>query len=177
MLSKGKIYRRDFLENIMIFIAVGTQKFQFNRLLQSFDYLIESGQIEEKVFAQVGYSDYIPQNYQHVNFLDSADFEKYILECSILVTHSGVGTIVTGLRNNKKIIVVPRQKRYGEHIDNHQIEIAEAFSKSQYVQMCMDENMLYEAIEITRKREFIPYISQREKTVMLVENYLSGLER
>ena len=46
----------------MIFITVGSQKFQFNRLLEQIDLLIENKIIKEEVFAQIGSSDYIPKN-------------------------------------------------------------------------------------------------------------------
>ena len=58
----------------MIFITVGSQKFQFNRLLRKIDDLIQNGVIAEKVFAQVGYSDYIPRNFAYKQFLDREEF-------------------------------------------------------------------------------------------------------
>ena len=47
----------------MIFITLGSQKFQFDRLLKEVDRLIADGVIQEKVFAQIGASEYLPQNY------------------------------------------------------------------------------------------------------------------
>ena len=111
----------------MIFVTLGTQKFQFNRLLRMMDDLIENKKIHERVFAQIGNSDYLPQYYEYCNFLSNNDYEEYIKNCDILVSHSGVGTIMTGLRYRRKIIVVPRLSKYGEHIDDHQTQIAQSF--------------------------------------------------
>ncbi|WP_182434315.1 glycosyltransferase [Clostridium sp. AM49-4BH] len=67
-------------------------------------------------------------------------YEEYIKNCDILVSHSGVGTIMTGLKYRRKIIVVPRLSKYGEHIDDHQTQIAQSFSKLNYVLMYSDED-------------------------------------
>ena len=54
-----------------IFITLGSQKFQFNRLLKAVDELCEKGTIDaEDVFAQIGYSDYLPKNFSYKKFLD-----------------------------------------------------------------------------------------------------------
>ena len=59
----------------MIFITLGSQKFQFNRLLQAVDELIEKGVIADEVFAQIGYSDYEPKYFEYKQFLDREEFE------------------------------------------------------------------------------------------------------
>ena len=58
----------------MIFITLGSQKFQFNRLLQAVDELIEKGVIDDEVFAQIGYSDYEPKHFEYKQFLDREEF-------------------------------------------------------------------------------------------------------
>lgn len=92
----------------MIFVAVGTQKFQMNRLLEEIDNCIEGRDITEKVFAQIGNSTYHPKNYEYSTFLCKEDFEERVKECNLLITHSGVATIITGLKFDKPVIVVPR---------------------------------------------------------------------
>ena len=58
----------------MIFITLGSQKFQFNRLLKAVDELVAAGKIKDEVFAQIGYSDYKPTNYKYEQFLDREKF-------------------------------------------------------------------------------------------------------
>ena len=106
----------------MIFVAVGTQKFPFNRLLKGIDDLIEQGQLEEEVFAQIGHSDYVPRNYGYQDFLTKEDFQNYISNCDVLITHSGVATIIAGMKLEKPVVVVPRFASYGEHVDDHQLQ-------------------------------------------------------
>lgn len=103
----------------MIFVAVGTRKFQLNRLLSEIDTLVEKGLIKDKVFAQTGYSDYMPINYEYIDFMPKAEFDDFIRNCDLLITHGGVGIILTALKNEKPIIVFSRLYKYGEHIDDH----------------------------------------------------------
>lgn len=109
----------------MIFLTLGTQKFQFNRLLKEIDLLIQDGTITDKVVAQVGFSTYKPRNYVYFKFLDRATYHKYIEQSNIVITHAGVGSILEAKKNEKPVIVVPRLKKYKEHVDNHQCEIAD----------------------------------------------------
>ena len=70
-----------------IFITLGSQKFQFNRLLIAVDKLCEKKIIcGEDVFAQIGYSDYVPQNYRYNNFLDREEFSMELLVATMNLT-------------------------------------------------------------------------------------------
>ena len=122
----------------MIVVTVGTQKFQFNRLLEEIDNLIEKGIITEPVIVQVGYSTYRSRNYEMISFLENEKLKKMISSCRVLITHAGLGTIIQGLELKKKMIVVPRQKMFGEHVDDHQNEIAEKFETMGYITVCRD---------------------------------------
>lgn len=160
----------------MIFIAVGTQKFQLNRLLKQIDQLIKDNKITgDNVFAQTGNSDYIPQNYKYAKFLGKEDFEKYIRECSLLITHSGVGTIITGMKYGKPVIVYPRLKKFNEHVDDHQLQIAEAFSKLNYVLMCNENDNLESLIDKSKTYKFEKYISQREQMISEINSFLESI--
>ena len=157
----------------MIFVTLGTQKFQFNRLLRMMDDLIENKKIHERVFAQIGNSDYLPQYYEYCNFLSNNDYEEYIKNCDILVSHSGVGTIMTGLKYRRKIIVVPRLSKYGEHIDDHQTQIAQSFSKLNYVLMYSDEdNNMEQLIVDTTTKHFSNYSSCRNQVIDTIRQYI-----
>ena len=78
----------------MIFITLGSQKFQFNRLLIEIDRLVEEKKINEEVFAQIGYSDYKPKNYKYKEFLDRDEFAEIMSRCNKVITHGGTGAIV-----------------------------------------------------------------------------------
>lgn len=159
----------------MIFVVLGTQKFQCNRLLKKIDELVGNGIIEEEVFAQKGYSDYKPEHYNTIDFLQKEEFESKIEECSLLITHSGVGTILAGINHRKPVIVFPRLKKYKEHVDDHQLEIAEAFQKKKLVLMCGEEDDMAKLIEMSRVTRFGKYVSHRDYMIGIINNYLDKL--
>ena len=157
----------------MIFVVLGTQKFQCNRLLEQIDKLIESKEISQDVFAQIGHSTYKPKNFCFADFLNKDEFEKKMSDCDLLITHSGVGTIISGIDKNKKIIVYPRLKKYGEHIDDHQLEIAEAFAGKNYVLLCAEDDNLKEIIEKSEKFKFEKYISHNKVILKTINDFIS----
>ena len=159
----------------MIFVAVGTQKFPFDRLLKGIDDLIEQGQLEADVFAQIGHTDYVPKNYQYQNFLSKDDFQSYISGCDLLITHSGVATIIAGMKLEKPVVVVPRFASYGEHVDDHQLQIAESFSDKNLVLMCKDVEELAQTVKEARTHVFAKYVSQKERIVNTLREYLATI--
>ena len=159
----------------MIFVAVGTQKFQFDRLLKAIDVLIDDGLLDEEVYAQIGYSNHVPEHYHFDKMMDKSKYDSMIKKCDLLVTHSGVGTIVLGLKYSKPVIVVPRLKRYGEHIDDHQIQIADAFSDRNLVLKCEDTEDLIASIKEARSHRFDRYVSKNDVVIREIESFLSGL--
>ena len=159
----------------MIFVAVGTQKFQFDRLLKAIDILIDDGLLDEEVYAQIGYSNHVPEHYHFDKMMDKSKYDSMIKKCDLLVTHSGVGTIVLGLKYSKPVIVVPRLKRYGEHIDDHQVQIADAFSDRNLVLKCEDTEDLIASIKEARSHRFDRYISKNDVVIREIESFLSGL--
>lgn len=159
----------------MIYVAVGTQKFQFNRLLSILDKMVDEGLIKEDIFAQIGHSDYLPQNYMYKVFLNKVEFENYVKKCDLLITHGGVATIIAGLKYNKPVIVVPRLAKFGEHADDHQIQIAESFSEQNFVMMCGETDNLVEIMNRAKTHIFSKYISQRKLMVKTIREYLSSV--
>lgn len=159
----------------MIFVAVGTQKFQFNRLLESIDDLIENKMITEEVYAQIGHSDYVPQNYKYTNFLSKDEFELYINKCNILITHSGVGTIISGIKCKKPVIVMPRLAKYGEHVDDHQVQIANSFEEKNYVLCVGEKKKLQDMIQEAYNHKFDQYISQRENVLRTIRTFIDSI--
>ena len=151
----------------MILLIVGTQKFQFNRLLMTIDKLIDEKKITERVVAQVGHSDYKPVNYEFQDFFDSNKFDLLMDESTLIITHGGVGSIVSALKKNKKVIVVPRLKKYNEHIDDHQLEIVEEFKKRKHILLNTNLNDLYS--DLCNIEYFKPNLYKKDSNRMLYE--------
>ncbi|QKE74980.1 beta(1,3)galactosyltransferase EpsH [Arthrobacter citreus] len=160
----------------MIFVTVGSQKFQFNRLLQEIDRLIEEKKIDfNEVFAQTGYSTYEPRFYSYKKFLDKEEFLDVIEKSEIIVTHGGTGSIVNGVKKEKKVIGVPRTVQYDEHVDNHQFEIIEQFTNSNMIYGISDLSELEIAINKVKDMQFRKYESNTNNIINILEGYLSSI--
>lgn len=96
----------------MIFVTLGSQKFQFNRLLKEIDILVKEKIIKDDVFAQIGYSDYLPQNYQYKKFLNRDEFAEMEGKADVVITHGGTGAIIGAVKKGKKVIAFPRLAMY-----------------------------------------------------------------
>jgi len=160
----------------MIFVITGTQKFGFNRLLKAMDELLANKKITEKVFAQTGYSTYIPQNYGYSQYLSMLEFDKHINEASLIVCHSGAATINTSLKASKIVIVVPRLQRFNEHVDDHQLEIAKKYSDANLLEVCYDIEKLYAHIEIAKHKNFAKLENSKNKIVDIIGKWLENGE-
>lgn len=159
----------------MIFITLGSQKFQFNRLLKAVDELIEKGVIQERVFAQTGYSDYKPEHYECVKFLDQEEFAAMEEQADIVITHGGTGAIIGALKKGKKVIAVPRLAKYGEHVDDHQLQLISQFKDQNLICGLKDCTQLEEALLHIRDTAFNTYESNTQKYLDSIELFLRGL--
>lgn len=118
---------------VLIFVTVGSRNYPFDRLFKKLDEMYESGTLTEPVFAQIGTSKYIPRHYEYKDFISQDEFSEKIKSANIVVSHGASGSIMKALNAGKKVIAVTRLKKYGEHIDDHQIQNNEAFGANRYV--------------------------------------------
>lgn len=160
---------------MMIFVTVGSQKFPFNRLIEKVDQMAGEGVIREEVFIQTGTSDYIPRHCRHRDFYDREEFKTMIDRCSVLITHGGVGTVIDAVKRGKKVVAVPRLARYGEHVDNHQLQLLEQFHRMKLIQGCADVEKLPEALIRAGKRARAPYPSNTERFAASLDRYIRSL--
>ena len=113
----------------MIFVTVGTHDQQFNRLVKCVDELKGKGIIEDELIIQNGYSDYKILNCEHRQFYSFSEIMELYEKARIIVTHGGPSSFIQALQIGKIPIVVPRQKKYGEHVNCHQLEFGRAVSE------------------------------------------------
>lgn len=159
----------------MIFITLGSQKFQFNRLLRAVDDLVERGIVTDEVFAQTGYSDYIPQNYAYKQFLDREEFAAYEAKADIVITHGGTGAIIGAVKKGKKVIAVPRLARYGEHVDDHQLQLIAQFKNQNLICGLDDCSQLEDGLEYVKNHEFSIYNSNTATIIASIEEYITAI--
>lgn len=118
---------------VLIFVTVGSRNYPFNRLFKELDKLCEEGIIQDKIFAQIGTSTYIPKHFEYKDFISPEEFLEKINAASFVISHGASGSIMKALNARKKVIAVTRLEKYGEHINDHQIQNNEAFGINGYV--------------------------------------------
>lgn len=160
--------------DILILVTLGTQDKKFTRLLDAIQKQIDLGNIKDKVIVQAGCSsNYKSKDMEIFDLIFIEKFEKLINKCDVLITHGGVGSIISGLKNNKKVIVAARLKKYGEHTNNHQLQIVDTFSKANYIKRLDKFEDLGKILKDIDK--FVPkkYESNASNMVKLVEKEIN----
>lgn len=157
----------------MILVTVGSQKFQFNRLLKEIDRLIENKTINEEVFAQIGASDYKPLNYKYIDFMTQEEFLKNLQNADLIITHGGTGVIINALKREKKVIAIPRLAKFKEHVDDHQVQIIDEFKELNLIEPIYDVSDLKDALKLVYKRKFNKYVSNTYNIIESIENFIN----
>ena len=138
----------------MIFVTMGTYPLPFNRLIQAIDKLVQQGAFEDEVFAQIGYCSYIPKSIPYEKMMEKELFDETLASASQLIGHAGMGTITLALDHMKPLLVFPRQKKYGEHVNDHQLGTAHKFEELGHVLAAYDVNELPSKIQ--QLKSFVP---------------------
>jgi len=160
----------------LIFVSVGSQKFQMNRLLMELDRLCGDGSIRQEVLAQTGRCSYRPVHFRGQPFYPREEMEQAIQACDLLICHGGTGTILSGIRMGRKVIVVPRLSRYGEHVDDHQQDLAAAFEGKGYLLVAWETGDILAMVEHAAVWTPQPYVSNTEHFVAMLRDLLSKME-
>ena len=158
----------------MILVMLGTQNNSFHRLLEEIDNLIEKGIITDEVVVQAGHTKYDSKNMKIFGLISQEELEELIKKADLVITHGGVGSIITSLKKGKKVIALPRLHKYQEHVNDHQKEIVETFNEKGYIIGVQDVKKLQEAIE--RSKNFVPkkYQSNNKKMLNIIENFIDN---
>ncbi|MDR3305131.1 MAG: beta(1,3)galactosyltransferase EpsH [Clostridiales Family XIII bacterium] len=158
----------------MIFAAIGTQNLPFDRLLIRIDELVESGFIQEEVFAQIGHSPYEPKRYRFERMIPPPRFDGYLDRCDIFLSHGGTGSLVGALKRGKRVVAVPRLRKYGEHVDDHQTEIISLFEESGLLIAAREMDDLEGALR--RVRSFVPrpFVGNRQTILKIIEDFIEN---
>lgn len=158
----------------MILVTLGTQDKSFTRLLDAIQNEIDNGNIKEKVIVQAGYTSYKSKDMEIFDFIDRDKFAELIQECDLLITHGGVGSILTGLKNNKKVIAAPRLSKYFEHTNDHQLQIIEKFDNAGLILPLYDFNNFSVVLNNVKKFKPKKYKSNTNNMIKLIENYIDN---
>lgn len=146
----------------MIFITVGNLD-PFDRLIRAVDAWIAEQSQPVEVLAQIGTGQYRPANCKSVDFLSPHEYREAFSQAKLIVSHAGMGTIITALEYNKPIIIMPKRASLGEQRNEHQLATARRFRRSEHLQVAEDVEQLRAALDAFRMHPIEP--STLEKRV------------
>ena len=107
-----------------------------------------------------------------LDLVNEEEFKKLVKECDLLITHGGVGSILEGIKQHKKIIAVPRKKEYKEHTNDHQLQIVKEFSRLSYIIAIEDVKELSNALEQSKTFKPKTFQSNTKYFIDSLENYI-----
>lgn len=157
----------------MILVTLGTQDKEFTRLLKTIDKEIEDKNIKDKVIVQAGFTKYESKNMEIFDLMPGDKLEELVKKCDILITHGGVGSILMGIKNNKKVIAAARLSKYGEHTNDHQIQIIKEFKDKGYIIELDDFDKLGDILKDINKFKPTKFKSNTNKFVNNIEKYIT----
>ncbi|MEM5814742.1 MAG: PssE/Cps14G family polysaccharide biosynthesis glycosyltransferase [Candidatus Aenigmatarchaeota archaeon] len=131
----------------MIFVTVGTHERPFLRLFREIERLIAEGRIKEEVICQTGFTKYEVKGAKCRDYYPEYEMQKYLETCRIMITHGGLGSIIKGVDFGKPVIAVPRMAKFGEHTDDHQLQIVKEMEKEGRVIAVYDISGLWNALQ------------------------------
>ena len=156
----------------MILVTLGTQDKSFKRLLEAIDKHVELGNIKDKIVVQAGCTKYESKNMEIFDLIPMEKFDDLIKSCDLLITHGGVGSIITGLKNNKTVIAAARLEKYKEHTNDHQLQIIENFSNDGYILGLDNFDELDKVLEKAKTFKPKKYVSNTDKMIKIIEDFI-----
>lgn len=156
----------------MILVLLGTQNNSFHRLLEEVQKNIDNGFIEEDVVVQKGHTKFKSKDMTLYNQLPLDEIEKLIDNVNLVITHGGVGSIISSIERGKKVIAVPRLKKYKEHVNDHQLDIVKSFDDMGYIIGITGVEELEEALKKVPNFKPKQYIKNTGNILKIVEDFI-----
>lgn len=158
----------------MILVTLGTQNNSFHRLLEEVQKCIDKKIITEEVIVQAGATKFKSNDMKIFKLMPYEELNKYIDQANFIITHGGVGSIVTCLKKKKKVIAVPRYHKYGEHVNDHQLQIIETFDGQGFIKGLQSVEDLEKAISELPYFKPEEFTSNTENVIRVVENFIEN---
>lgn len=160
----------------MILVTVGTPTYDFSRLVRAVDDLVVSKKIKERVIVQLGYTKYVPKNCEWFRFAKPERIEQLCEKCRIYISHGGIGSLMMPFEHKKPVVAVPRLKYFGEHVDNHQLQIVKELERQGRIIAVYDINELGNAIKKAGSMK-IKYKKEESRIIGIIEKFLEDLQK
>ena len=162
----------------MVFVTVGNATQQFRRLLDAIDLAAESGSfVSDPVFIQSGHNpDFQSRRCEVKQFVSMDEFENLMAEANLIICHGGC-TQLHAIRLGKVPVVMPRRKKYREHVNDHQLELVSALASERKIVPAYEVEDLAAAIAEARRLNRQPIPVSQSPMISLVAQAIDELAR
>lgn len=151
----------------MILVGVGNHNQSFERLIKRIDEI--APEIKEKIIIQRGHTNYVPKNCESFIFSEKWDF--YVKKCRLMIIHGGIGNTLDAVKTNKKpVIIVPRQYKYNEHINDHQVDFCKVMEKKHGAKIILNISDL--TPELLKSYKKVISLKSQEESFNRLQNFL-----
>lgn len=151
------------MDNMKLFVPLGTQKFPFGRIITALNALVAQGKYKADEIVMQSALYPVEPRFRHFGLIPNEEFNRYMHEAEVIITHSGVNSIISCMELGKPLIVCPRLYKFGEHVDNHQMEIATLMHEKYDVLVCTDMKDLAGLIEEAKTHSYKQWVSHRDE--------------
>lgn len=153
----------------MIYVTASGVPLAFRRLIEKMDKI--AADLEEEVIIQGGY-DYAAKNATYHKYFPRRQADKHIQNARLIVSHAGIGTIINALQYRKPIIIIPRLKKYNEHFNDHQLEIAEALRERKGIKVIYDVEELEDSLSFSERPDIG---AGRKRLINTIKSYVENI--
>lgn len=154
----------------MIFLTIGTQE-PFDRLVRTVDELVAEGAFDDEVVGQVG-NGFKPKHFRSYPIMDKTEFDGYMEESKFVISHAGMGSIITANSLCKPMIVMPRLRKYREHVNDHQLYTACRFEELGVIMTARDKPELKEKSALMHGFQPVPRNSDIQRLIARIAGFL-----
>lgn len=160
----------------MIFVTVGNAKQGFKRLLEAIDEFAGNGMFKsESVIIQSGSNrDFHASHCTQRDFFPPEEFSELINNADLIVCHGGAGTLHYVFQAGKVPVVMPRRRKYGEHLDD-QFELVKALNEQARIVAAFEPSDLAGAIHKARNFKLSSKPAPPDIAIRLIEEAIDQL--
>ena len=161
----------------MVLVTVGNATQGFSRLLDAVDRIAGEGAFgDETILVQSGHTRaFRPRHCRHQAFFPMDEFVALIHEASLIIAHAGAGTLFHALSAGKVPVVMPRRQKYGEHVDDHQMELVRALAAEGRVVPAWEAEDISGAMVTARRSGVSHGSASRPRMLALLAEAIEGL--
>lgn len=159
----------------MILVLLGTFDIEFSRPLYELEKLCSTGSLTEEIVVQNGHTKFDSPYFKMMPFIDPVKLNSLYNAADLIITHAGTGSILKGVKLGKKVIAIARLKKYSEHVDDHQLEILNEFTRLGYIIPWNESDSLYSILLNVDLYILNRYTSNKENVINYLKEYIDSI--